>query len=206
MEKMKKSFLYSSVFMVLLAAVLTFILAYLNEMTKPVVAFNREVELQSKILYVFDIEAPSDDPDKISEIFGDNVTVEEYQGKDLFLYQKDGQVQAYAVPFDGPGLWGSIQGYVGVSEDLSRISGIEFTKQDETPGLGGRIGEEPFKSQFRDLDISNPVNGLLVIARPAPGGNIDAISGATQTSTFVENMVNEDLIDFIRNREEGTNE
>ena len=32
---------------------------------------------------------------------------------------------------------------------------------------------------------------------PAPGGNIDAISGATQTSDAVVNMVNEDLANFI---------
>ena len=41
------------------------------------------------------------------------------------------------------------------------------------------------------------------MARPAQGGNIDAISGATQTSTYVENMVNEDLGAFIEDMKGG---
>ncbi len=105
---------------------------------------------------------------------------------------------AYAVPINGPGLWGSISGYIGVSEDLTKTTGLEFIKQDETPGLGGRITEDAYKNQFRGLDISNYTDKNIVINRPASGGNIDAISGATQTSTFVVNMINEDLDEFIK--------
>ena len=51
---------------------------------------------------------------------------------------------------DGPGLWGSIEGYVAISKDYSTILGLTFITQSETPGLGGRIGEEEYLSQFRD--------------------------------------------------------
>ncbi|MFR7871649.1 MAG: FMN-binding protein, partial [Fenollaria timonensis] len=56
----------------------------------------------------------------------------------------------------------------------------------------------PYKNQFRGLDISNYTDKNIVVNRPASGGNIDAISGATQTSTFVVNMINEDLDEFIK--------
>ena len=84
-------------------------------------------------------------------------------------------------------------------KDMKKLVGIEFIKQDETPGLGGRITEDEYKNQYRDLDISKPVEGKIVINKPANGGNIDAISGATQTSTFVVNMINEDVNEFIKN-------
>ncbi|NMB15255.1 MAG: NADH:quinone oxidoreductase, partial [Gallicola sp.] len=35
---------------------------------------------------------------------------------------------------------------------------------------------------------------------PADGGNVDAIAGATQTSTFVINMLNEDITEFIKSK------
>lgn len=205
MEKKKKSLAYPAVFMVILSLIMTFILAFLNEKTKPVVAFNAEVDLQSKILYVFGIEVPSDDPEVINQVFTENVEVEDYNGKDLFIQvDNNGETLAYAVPFDGPGLWGPIEGYIGVSADLTTTTGIEFTEQAETPGLGGRIGEEPYKSQFRGVDISQPAeDGKLIVNRPAPGGNIDTISGATQTSNFVEDMINEDLGAFLQDMKGG---
>lgn len=196
----KKSMLYPTLFMLVLSVVLTAALAALNAFTAPIVEFNQEIELKQKILNVFNIDTPSNEAEVIDETFAANVTQEDYNGKELFVQKEGDQTKAYAVPFDGPGLWGGIEGYIGVSEDLSTVTGIDFIKQEETPGLGGRIEEDPYKDQYRNLDISTINNDSPVINRPAPGGNIDAISGATQTSTFVMNMVNEDLMEFISNR------
>lgn len=196
----KKSMLYPTLFMLVLSVVLTAALAALNAFTAPIVEFNQEIELKQKILNVFNIDTPSNEAEVIDETFAANVTQEDYNGKALFVQKEGDQTKAYAVPFDGPGLWGGIEGYIGVSEDLSTVTGIDFIKQEETPGLGGRIEEDPYKDQYRNLDISTINNDSPVINRPAPGGNIDAISGATQTSTFVMNMVNEDLMEFISNR------
>ena len=76
----------------------------------------------------------------------------------------------------------------------------KFIKQDETPGLGGRIGEPFYRDQFRGLNISDSSPGEIFINRPAPGGNVDAISGATQTSTYVTNMLNSDVSAFLESR------
>lgn len=197
----KKSMIYPTIFMLVLAFVLTFALAALNEFTKPVVAFNAQVEQQAKILYVFDIETPDNEAETISKVFEENVTQEDYwEGMPLYKHEENGQVIAYAVPFNGPGLWGGIEGYVGVDAALEKIIGLDFIQQDETPGLGGRIEEAPYKEQYRDVDISTASQGNYVVNRPAPAGNIDAISGATQTSNFVVNMINEDLDTFINER------
>lgn len=198
--KKKKSLLYPAIFMLVLSLVLTAILAAINAYTTPIVEFNSEIEQKTKILSVFDIDPGSTEPDVIDKVFNENVVEDQYDGKPLYLYQKNGETLAYGVPFDGPGLWGGIEGYVGLDAGLKTVTGIEFIKQEETPGLGGRIEEPPYKNQFRNLDISAPTGDRYVINRPQEGGNIDAISGATQTSTFVQNMINEDVKAFIDSR------
>lgn len=198
MAKKKKSIAYPVVFMFALALILTLALAFLNEVTAPVVEFNQDIELKKKILNVFDILPSDADAATIDKVFKDNVVSEDYDGKNLYIYKSGEETLAYAVPINGPGLWGSISGYIGVTNDLTKTTGLEFIKQDETPGLGGRITEGAYKNQFRGLDISNYTDKNIVINRPASGGNIDAISGATQTSTFVVNMINEDLDEFIK--------
>lgn len=194
--KKKKSLIYPAFFMLVLAFVLTFLLAYLNELTKPIVKFNSDIELKKKILYVFNIKLESNSANEISETFDKNIKEKEYETGKLYEYVKDGETVGYAVPFDGPGLWGSINGYIGVGMD-KMIMGVDFIKQDETPGLGGRIVEEKYKEQYRGIALEQAVPDKIVINKPAAGGNIDGISGATQTSTFVVNMINEDLIKFL---------
>lgn len=193
----KKSFFKPIVFMILLSAILTFILAFVNDATYEKIVSNTKLELMEKILYVFDIDYEKDNPDAIIKTFDENIKEEDYNGNSLFIYEpEDGEIKGYAVPVNGPGLWGSISGYLGINSDFTKILGVDFTKQDETPGLGGRIEEEDYKSQYRDLDISDKKENFI-INNPAPGGNIDAISGATQTSTFVVDLINKDLKTFI---------
>lgn len=196
----KKSMAYPIVFMVIVTAIAVLILAFLNQSTKAKVEHNEQLELQRKILYVFDLYDEDMSDDEVSSVFEENID-ESKDDKDrtVYILKEGGEDKAYAVPFDGPGLWGSITGYIGVDSDVDTVTGIEFITQDETPGLGGRISEPPYKEQFRGVDISD-ADDKYIISRPAPGGNIDAIAGATQTSTFVENMINDDLDYFI---EEG---
>lgn len=193
----KKSILYPIVFMTVLTAVITLALAFLNESTLATVKENEDLALRRKILYVFDLYDDKTSDDEVVKIFNDRVSEDNNSDGEIIYVLNDGSTPvAYAVPFSGPGLWGSIIGYIGIDSDLSRITGLEFIVQNETPGLGGRISEAPYKEQFRNVEISKSSQNY-VISRPAPGGNIDAVAGATQTSTYVQNMVNEGLAKFF---------
>lgn len=193
---MKKTFWYPIVFMALLTAIFTFILAYMNFTTADRVAANEEFELQAKILYVFDIPIEEDSVEAVDELFSEKITLED----DVFVYHEGESVEGYAFPVAGSGLWGSIVGYVGISEDYETMLGLTFTQQSETPGLGGRIEEEEFLSQFRGLDISESSEEEYVVYSPAPGGNVDAIAGATLTSKSVANFMNDDIHEFLQER------
>ena len=196
---MKKSFAYPIVFMSLVTAIYAFLLAFLNYSTAEQIEFLANTDLQEKILYVFDIPLESTDPQKIDKQFEDRIESKEIDGEKVYFLEEDGDIEAYAFPIGGAGLWGSIEGYAGVSADYSKLIGIEFTSHSETPGLGGRIDEEWFKEQFRGINLEDAQDEYLVYT-PAAGGNIDAITGATLTSQSVREFVNDDIQSFITER------
>lgn len=128
-----------------------------------------------------------------------------------------GEIIAYGFPLKGKGLWGSISAFGVISADLSKMVGIDFTEQVETPGLGARITESEFKYFFRNLDLSrfhdpaSPVPALVLVKkkdktnREESTNSLQAITGATQTVNGVLAMLNVDLrfyIEVIRGKEE----
>lgn len=117
----------------------------------------------------------------------------------------NGNVMAYGLPLSGKGLWGTIEGIGAISADLQKMIGIAFTKQVETPGLGARIVEEEYKAHFRNLDLSGflddqkqqtPVRMVKdkeTLNTEESTNTVEAITGATQTSQGVLNMLNDNL-------------
>lgn len=193
----QKSFIYPIIFMSVITALFTFALAYLNYSTAERVAFLEDNDLRQKILYVFDIPLPSDDPEEIEELFNKYIQEDDSTEPSVYYTEENGEITGYAIPTRGAGLWGTIDAYIGISSDFTTVLGLEFIKHEETPGLGGRISEPEFLEQFRELDISSPIAEEYIIFNPAPGGNLDAISGATLTSQAVRNMVNIDIHEFL---------
>ena len=93
------------------------------------------------------------------------------------------------VPCYGAGLWGPIWGYIGVKNDLT-ISKACFGHKGETPGLGAKITDMPevFADKFTNKTITASIN----VAKNVTGENdVNAISGATITSTAAGVMVNQ---------------
>lgn len=197
---MRDSFAYPVIVMVVLTGILVFILAFLNASTAERVELLQETNLRSSVLYVFDIDVDTDDPEEIEDIFNEYTEEEEFEGQRVFTYVDNGQELAYAFPFQGSGLWGGIEGYAGITTDLTHLIGVVFVNHEETPGLGGRIDELEFREQFRDIDLTDESGGDYIVTRPASGGNIDAIAGATQTSHSVVNMLNDDIEWFINSK------
>ena len=100
------------------------------------------------------------------------------------------ELQSFVVPVTGAGLWGEIESVVGVEKDLKTLTGLEFIKQNETPGLGGRITESWFKEQFRGKRWP-----LTVVPEGDPAGDqqFQAITGATNTTNAIRAILNDRL-------------
>ncbi len=194
---MKNSFMYPIVFMTAVTAVFIAVLAGLNFVTADTISYNQQSELQQKVLNIFDILPEGGTDEDIERVFNESVIEKQWGELKGYALIQGGQETAYAVPVNGPGLWGSIIGYIGLNNNYTEIIGIEFIVQSETPGLGGRISEDPYKEQFRGIDISGKTDNFI-ISSPEPNSNVDAIAGATQTSTAVVKLVNEDIKLFLQ--------
>ncbi len=112
-----------------------------------------------------------------------------------YFFKKDGQIEAYAVPFSGRGFWATISGVIGVKADKKTVTGIAFYQQTETPGLGAEITKPAFKNQFPGRILAERGNPLKM-KRPGEtlGKNeYHAVTGATQTSTRLEKIINDAL-------------
>ena len=126
------------------------------------------------------------------------------EGKDcrlpLFRYSKDG-AEGYVVPLHGAGLWGPIWGYVALDEDFRTVVGVSFDHKGETPGLGAKITTPEFQRQFVGKKIKDPDGEFVSVqvlknADKNSDNEVDAISGATITSTGVGQMLRECLIPY----------
>ena len=96
------------------------------------------------------------------------------------------------IPCYGAGLWGPIWGYIAVAEDGRTLDGAIFDHKSETPGLGAKIAEKPFYSQFKGKKFGEGEKIFDVVKGGANGAEngVDAISGATITSQSLGKTIN----------------
>ena len=101
----------------------------------------------------------------------------------VYPLKKDGLIKAFAIKSNSnKGFGGKLEILVGITID-GYILGYEVLKSQETPGLGSKVSEEKFKSQFVGL---RPKEELKV---KQDGGEIDAVTAATISSRAVTEAV-----------------
>lgn len=190
---MKNAF-YTVGFMLAVSAVFALVLSLANAFYRPTIEANDQIDEMRDILYVLQMDTDGD-ADVIQTRYKDEVeTVSTSAGDVLFRRGGNGEPAAYAIPFTGAGLWGSMYGYIGLNAGLDEMTGLAFTEHSETPGLGGRIDELVYREQF----IGLPVSSETVLAYGADGGDrIDAITGATSTSNAVIRILNRVLSETL---------
>ena len=100
-------------------------------------------------------------------------------GEDITVYpaKKGGETVGYAVEsFTSKGFSGTINIMVGFDMD-GNIVGTSVISHAETPGLGAKMTEPAFYSQFEG---KNPASFRLSVTKD--GGDVDAITASTITS------------------------
>ena len=106
---------------------------------------------------------------------------------------ESGDLAGWAVSAAGPGFIDKIEIVVGLTPDGDKLLGVKAVKHLETPGLGNKIDtkgdENPFPLQFEGKSTAQP----LVLVKGAAGQSqeIEAITGATYSSQYVMDIVNE---------------
>lgn len=203
---MKKR-LFSVAYMFALTLFFTSVVSAVKHFNEGRIEGNERVKLQGIILDTLGIGPPAgvSGPGEIAEFYGRRVRPMEVAGRRVYAgYDEGGEtVVGYAVPVAGPGFWGPIEAVVAVDAAAAEIVGVNFYRHSETPGLGARMTEDWFRRQFRGLRLDGageggPFFSLVPAGTAAAPGELDAITGATQTSLAVERFLNRELADFVR--------
>ena len=125
----------------------------------------------------------------------------------------------YIIPINGYGLWDAIYGYLAIADDGNTVVGATWYDQQETPGLGGEISTPEWLSQFPgkvifqvdesgNTDFDRAPIGISVVQNPSGASEVQAIAGATITSTGVAAAYRQSLAPyrpFLLQRREGGN-
>lgn len=199
----KDSPLYTILFAFIISALFALLLGAVNAATRDTILLKQKIVEEKAILEAAGISTVGMSDVEVDTLFREKVKTVEYSQKTIYLVKTD-KGQAFAFKYSGPGLWGTIYAIIAVDESLTRLAGISFTKQSETPGLGGRIDESWFKMQFRGETIHDTYPFIKVQKSSRTSGDldhtnasVDAITGATQTSNAVEKLINEGLKEYI---------
>lgn len=168
-KRLPSTFFNMLVVLTAIAIVSALALAFTYSVTKEAIAqveVKRTMAAVKKVLPGFD-----NNPNE------EKYSVKGYEEMEFYPAKKDGQTVGTAIKtFSDKGFNERIWIMVGFTKD-NKINKIAVLRHKETPGLGTRMAERKFLSQFYGKD---PANFNLMVKKD--GGDVDALSAATITS------------------------
>jgi len=197
------TFIYASVMVVVVAAML----AFASESLKPYQEKNVRIEKMQNILSSLSIEST---PENAEELFnkympenqhvvidskgepvsGENafdINLKEELEKDLesrhmplFIASFEDGSQKIVIPVLGKGLWGPIWGYISLEKDMNTIAGAVFAHKGETPGLGADIDQKWFQEPFKGKKLFDEAGTFIGIKVHKGGKGAAAAMGDTE--------------------------
>lgn len=195
MKLKKESIGYVVVFTFVVCAAFVVLLAVANQATLSRVKANQSYASHYAVLKALGLAEPGASEDKVEALYSSQVKElpEPKPGIAAYSSTIDGAA-SIAVKITSPGLWGPITAILAADPAAERIRGLEMLDQQETPGLGGRIGEAWFTDQFKGEKVG--AEGKVAVVQGSGKGDpdkensaVDAVTGASRTSDFVQILV-----------------
>lgn len=220
------TFLYASVMVVLVAAVLSFAALQL----KPRQTRNKEIEKKQDILKAVNVASTPENAEELynqyivkalivnsegvvksedrDETFAVDLKIENNKKNvaerelPIFVFNKEGIGEKMIIPIRGRGMWGPIWGFISLEPDGKTIYGATFGNQGETPGLGAEISKPEFQKPFSGKQIFDEAGMFTSLSLIKGGGasghphQFDAVSGGTVTSKGLEAMLRDNLSSY----------
>ena len=192
--------IYTFVYMTIVVVIVAVVLAFANQVLKPLQEANVQLDKQKQILGALKVDFAGQDPAAVYDgIIKTNDTIS-FKGQQVYVAHLNDSTIKYVLPLSGKGLWGGIGGYLALDADKNTIYGVNFNHESETPGLGAKIVETEFREKFEKKQIFK--DSVLVSVSVLKKGKtceagekyqVDAISGATITSAGVSTMLKDNL-------------
>lgn len=170
-----KEILVPTMTLVIITLVITGLLVFTNDLTKDKIA-------------ALQVQADEDSKkDVLSTAEGFETKVIDVDGEEFEYYEASNEA-GYVFSTQYKGYGGAVVVMTGISSD-GNITGVKVTEQNETPGLGQKALSKDFTDQY----IMSVPDSELIVTKSGKTKDIeiDAISGATITSTAVTNSVNQ---------------
>ena len=152
---------------------------------------------------IAELEAANSKKNMQSLIDADNF--EECENGEITYYAaiNGGKTAAYIFTESSKGYGGDVSVMTAIKPD-GTVAGIAILDvSGETPGLGQNAAKESFFSQY--IGLKKGVSVLKNVAK-AENNEVDAVTGATITSTAVTRAVNKALDDFEKVKEATADE
>jgi len=197
-----KEKLYTIGYMIAVAAVFTSGVTAAKLATEEQVRLNEEARFQAVVLRVLGLEGGAPlSPAEVKALFARRIEKKTVDGLTVYCgYADDEQTQlvGYAFPVGGMGLWSKIEGMLALNKALDTVIVIDFTKQSETPGLGGRITEPWFRDQFKGKTIgarddTGRYLRFMAQDKALTVNEVHGITGATMTTDGLDAFLNRDI-------------
>lgn len=166
----------------IICAISVLLLSIVNEMTKDVIAEQKENTKATTMKEVL----PKAEEFEVKKILEDNISA----------IAKGNNNSGYVISVSSNGFGGKIELMVGISLD-GIIQGVSILSNNETPGLGAKAKEPKFIDQYKNQKVDK--NIVVVKGKEANEGEVEAITASTITSNAVTAGVNEAIEYFNSN-------
>ena len=197
----KKSAAYIIGFMIVICVVFGTGVSVVHNATQDMLEKNKRFHRNRIICWAFLLPVSGDTAKDYAEAISRHIRIKSITDDNRIrnvYWRIDPENPAIGYDFSGMGFWDRIDGIIVLTRDLEKIINIQFFDQKETPGLGARIEEKWFTDQFKGVPIAweKDVSDRVIIGRSTggkPENQVDAITGATQTSMALKRFLNAEL-------------
>ena len=189
---------YIIIYSTIMVVIVAFLLAFVSQTLKPMQDANVALDTEKQILNSLNLRGLSDE--EAHATYEKIVTFDEAQNVYVCTLE-NGEVK-YVLPLKGQGMWGGISCFLAIDSDKNTVYGAYFNHESETAGLGAEIKDNAGwqakfqgKKIFADGDDSKIA--LSVVKAVNDETTVDAVTGATVTSTAVSKMLQDQLTKYM---------
>ena len=180
----------------LIAAAAGLVLSMVEQVTREPIAEQRRLEMLRALQSVLPEFDNQPDADRVVMVVG-----KDKRGRDvqqvIYRGRLAGELSGLAFKVSAPdGYSGAIDVMVGI-DPAGGVQGIEVLTHNETPGLGDKIEDESFRSQFVGKTLDN-VDWRV----KKDGGEFDQLTGATISPRAIVGAVKKGLEFYRDNRQQ----
>ena len=194
---------YIIIYSAIMVLIVAFLLAFVSQTLKPMQDANVALDTEKQILNSLNLRGLSDE--EAHATYEKIVKFDEAQNVYVCTLE-NGDVK-YVLPLKGQGMWGGISAFLAIDSDKNTVYGAYFNHESETAGLGAEIKDNAdwqatFQGKKIFADETKESIALSVAKAVNDETTVDAVTGATVTSTAVSKMLHDQLakyMDFLKN-------